>query len=308
VNRPFAAFGTLAALTTLAMFAVSATSRSTTVQLPQPPKNHSAENHFRGANFVLILPAEERHADSCDTVAPSREEADCNSEILPPCDTPRPGDRPALTRLVGNSSLSSMRGARIEAAWNAAAVLRTVAPMDCRSYYDAEYDRIVYGAANLSVLQQSVRGQPAVTHAGADIELTEIFQSFLSAKSSPHPRLEAGSRLQRTPLRNYAAAFRNWLVAYAALWMPTRPTPEQAGPMDWDEYADLIEDASKINVVNPLSSATSRTSKSVRSGDWLRHSAAATLYGVAGYLQEAAHMINQDAERPAASPLDSAAR
>jgi hypothetical protein len=153
VNRPFYAFGALLIALALAMLAVSSTTRSTSVSreaasvppssaLPAAASSARPDRAARFGLLMVILPAAEGMplavADVCCPY-----EGDGSAY----CTGSGPDWHPEIVEvcpLLGGCS-APLAAAPIQPATHDPALLRDETSRDCRSYYDAAYDELVYG-------------------------------------------------------------------------------------------------------------------------------------------------------------------
>jgi hypothetical protein len=259
VNRPLAAFGALMTFLVLAMFAVSSTGRSTSVQAVRPAKRLAM------AQLRRVGPKDVHVASTGKTLRAigrsAGQEIEGISRLTGQCEARSCGlvmaERylTSLTSLqVAGTKQAELATVQIVAATDALATWRVPEPMACLSYCDAEYDRIVYGIAKESKTEEPK--EQALE--GVEIEeLVAIFSGLVDARG-----------------RQAAAGGQKVGTAHSKI--------------DWAEYAELIDRAIRGAALTAETAKTSGSGESVRSGDWLRHSAALSLYRVGALLQAAA--------------------
>jgi hypothetical protein len=264
VNRPLAAFGALMTFLVLSMFAVSSTGRSTSIQAVRPAKRLAISQGRR------VGPKDVHVASTGKTLRAighsAGQEIEGISRLTDPCGARSCGlvmaERylTSLTSLpVAGTKQAELTAVQIVSATNAIEAWRTPEPMGCLSYCDAEYDRIVYGVGRESKAEEP-KNQRTDELEGE--ELVGIFNGLVAGKIQP--TIELGK-------------------------LAACPT----GAIDWGEYAGLIDQAIRGAALTVEAAKTSGSGESVRSGDWLRHSAASSLYRVGALLQAAALEVEQ---------------
>src|SRR5262245_10713157 len=246
------AFGALMTFLTLAVFAVSSTSRSTRVQPATSDNRRTSSNRYaRQGNQLAAVVAREKYDPT---------------EQVPGCDEspiePRQAELAMLRCPADLGNKRELASARIDVAESLIGLWRDEA-WYCRSEYDAAYDRVVYGAR---VMTPSA---PAASFsAGRQItvedELT-VFQSILTNQN--HQGVQSANSKR----------------------------PLDLPQVSWTEYAVFMAGLCSPSTVSTGPSAVSDASGYVQSGDWLRHSAAATLTRV-GQMLEAAAIVLKAAE------------
>ncbi len=268
MNRPLAAFGALMTFLVLAMFAVSSTGRSTTVQAVRPAKRLAVAQAWRS------LPKELQVASADKTVRWTGSSEERKLEIVSrlngDCEGASCGKVMAETYLTSLTSLkvagtkqAELAAVRIVPVSDAMESWRAPEPMGCASCYDAEYDRAVYGSKEPRTKEpknQSSKSQEPVV---GEEELTALFYGLVVGAGQPTTAAQG-------------------VVG----------TVQPAG-IDWAEYAELIDGAIEGADVSVETAKTSAGGGSVRSGDWLRHSAALSLNRVGALLQSAALVMEQ---------------
>jgi hypothetical protein len=132
-------------------------------------------------------------------------------------------------------------------------------PLDCRCHYDATYDRAVYGAADADLWPARIEERSGQGTVLSSEEMVAIFRS-VSAK-------------QRKPATVSAAAGK----------------PDMVRPVTWNEYASFVP-LKPVHIVS-VGGPGGSSELSVRSGDWLRHSAALALNRMGGLFQAAATAV-----------------
>jgi len=263
VNRPLAAFGALMTFLVLAMFAVSSTGRSTSVQAVRPAKRLAAAQVRRGGPQEVQVVSTGK---TLRTIGGSAgREIERISKLTGECEARSCGlvmaERymTSLTSLrVAGTKQAELATVQIVVATDEFEAYQSSVLMGCLSYYDAEYDRIVYGVVNNQRTEKPKYQEPKGVE---EEELVAIFNGLVSGSS----RQSAGKGVVGT----------------------AHPT------IDWAEYAELIDQAIQGAAVTVETAKTSVSGESVRSGDWLRHSAALSLYRVGALLQAAAIEVEQ---------------
>jgi hypothetical protein len=264
VNRPLAAFGALMTFLVLSMFAVSSTGRSTSIQVVRPAKRLAISQGRR------VGPKDVHVASTGKTLRAighsAGQEIEGISRLTDPCEARSCGlvmaERylTSLTSLpVAGTKQAELATVQIVSATNAIEAWRTPEPMGCLSYCDAEYDRIVYGICKEPRTEEPKNQESEGVEAE---ELVAIFNGLVDGRG------------------NQAAAGRQEVGT-------AHPT------IDWGEYAELIDRAIRGAALTVEAAKTSVSGESVRSGDWLRHSAASSLYRVGALLQAAALEVEQ---------------
>ena len=128
-------------------------------------------------------------------------------------------------------------------------------------------------------------------------ELDRIFHE-LASRQSVQPLPQAGAmNVDRSTIRwkALATAVAGWVKFHAGQALEsrfqegaTRPTGMSDSRVGWAEYAEFADRASVRDVATIDATGTSDTKSSVRSSDWLRHSAASSLHQLSLILQAAA--------------------
>jgi hypothetical protein len=295
VNRPFTAFGALATFAALAMFAVSSTSRSTTVQSRRLVTRQSADPSWRTGPVAIV-----RDKGTADDSLPADAAETDETLCLPDSIEAVFQAKPAAERLMGEES--SIRPAVVEMAQDPLAAWRAPSPMDGRSHYDPFYDRIVYGAAAKPALVLPAPEPAGGVTSNLDADLTTIFRSFTAPqrRGSPHPQAGASTRPTAgnaqpgiAALRTLRVALEKWLSSQiqrltSEMGLGRQEPVAAASPIAWEDYVDLMDDLARGSATTALSAGGSDVSGGVRSSSWLRHSAASSLYQMGLFLQAAA--------------------
>ena len=318
MNRPFGAFGALLTLLVLAMFAVSSPDRCTTIH-PQPAgcAPSAAKLPLRATRAMVCLPAA-----SIERVGGEDEclDAGCYDGSL---------SDEQLTALLrgGNGRPAPMTSARIQSADNTAVLWKWApGPEDYRSHYDALYDRLIYGRADDDLPRgRTIAARPIEEPAGLDSDWLITFQSLVApeklrslSQSGPSYRWQGGSpsclalssaitfaSIGRGAVcasfgsihpRSILSSFTRWLdqrvdrLAQEWGWSEQKAVVETS--LGWDEYAELINRASRADSASALATRASDRRQGVRSSGWLRHSAASSLYQLGLFLQAAGQELD----------------
>lgn len=270
MNRPFPAFAALLALLALAMFAVSSSSRSTTVQAP---RSAPAQSTFpRGqSNYVIVVPAAEEPASSefltaqlpptkLDCVAAPVAEfkfTRVNSTLLSPTQV-AVAEAIAVLDVSRSDSENAAHGGSDE---------EEAAPEDLRS----DEGQSLQGLGDLPL---------------TDAEVLAIFQEFAHGKNRasepPGGALwQQVSRFTQSQLSNPLAALKAWIHYYLYSWVHDLSSLKcepaiSTGGIGWSDYDDLMSQA-LLDEGSPPSPATEiwDFEQVVRFGDDLWRSAAA---------------------------------
>lgn len=311
MNRPFTAFGALLALLALAMFAVSSPDRSTTVQSqPQNRPRTVASNPCRIASTVAAQAGAEIDNDAGNECCI---DTDCSRVCCNELCT-------ALARSVRGRRVE-IAPARVQTADNMAESSRWPEEVDCRSHYDAAYDRLVYGFADEDLPRSQPRfATSAIEPATGDGDWLATFQSLVVRKRQLGPPSQAkdyllkhggssgclllssavtvaamgrgpvGAGLGMVNPRSILVSFSKWLAqridTLARDWGMTWGM-SRGETIGWADYAELIDRVSQRGATSSFATGTSERRQGVRSGDWLRHSAASSLYQFGAFLQAA---------------------
>jgi hypothetical protein len=319
VNRPFCAFGALLAFLVLAMFAVSSTSRSTTVGAARP--TGKVASTMKNRQRINCAPA------------PAADAADCaggedGSAVAGRCGWSQANEQLISVR-TGKVAPTRMLAARVEIAENLQAAWPALLTLDCRSHSDKAYDRLIYGETDDDIplvrrIDQRMNEEPKAP----DGEWLTVFRSLVVAErnSSPPPQAGASVRQSRCPcsvwssamatmslghgilgpssdwtqLRTLIISVRSWLTQRISQlvrpWNVSEPRAAAGStpPLNWDEYAELIDRASGTVSATAVPTGTSGVGRSVRFGGWLRHSAASSLYQLGSLLQAAGLALDRE--------------
>jgi len=310
------------ALLALAMFTVSSTSRSTTVQSLRPGQAHrNVARPVRGTNFDPARPAAFVDCDG----------GEADYFIAGRFGTSQAKEQLSALRWSGSAARTRMVAARVQIAENTLTVWRMPAPLlDCRSHYDAVYDRLIYGVADDDISPaRRITKQPLDEPACLDGDWLSTFQALVAPerKNSPSPQAGAslrpnigwsgwstwssaimvaslgrgavGAGFDLIHLRTLAISFRNWLANRADLlsreWgvLGRKAIAPAAAALGWEEYVELIDRATARDSATPVAVGTSDAETSVRSSGWLRHSAASSLYQLGLFLQAAGQELER---------------
>lgn len=233
VNRPFSAFGVLLSLLAVTMFAVSSTSRSTTVKpMPERAKRAAVRRPVEYSNFEQAVAADaDRVQDSGFGV---QEEAN----VVVQDDAEQ---RTELQDVQG----SKLAPVQIEALEDDVSFI-VPEPMDGRSLYDAVYDWVVLGSrvalvndsGSLPVIEEPVREL-------SDVEMTGLFQSILSEErgavnGTTRQVKESGTEAGSLRTGVMLPALQNW-VRHQVEGLLVEP--EQKEAVEWSEYAEMVDSA-----------------------------------------------------------------
>lgn len=299
-----------------AMFAVSSSSRSTSVKALSAGQRHTATSRqLRALTVAATRIATESRLDERgidEGLNIDRTDEECLDDACGAIEGGAP-----LTALTSGCTApwTKLRSARVNAAENMAAAWRWPAALvDCRSHYDAVYDRLIYGSADDDFAGRRLAERPIEEPVVADSDWLTTFQTLVEPRhvrpqpeqagaTTPinFPRLSwtswssvAGAlalgrgtldvRNDMAQVRTIAIGFRTWVEVRAGQWIGQwgdmaaqfAGCPTEA--VSWIEYAELIDRASTQADATSLSVRTSDSPANVRSGDWLRHSAASSLY------------------------------
>jgi len=231
VDRPFSAFGVLLGFLALTMFAVSSTSRSTTVK----PANGYADRAALRRQATLS-PFNAAASDSAGDVDSLDEEWLCTPGSLDASLT-IPGVASETTgQLDGGARLRLMPAvievAKSEISWPA--------QLDGRTY-DAAYDRVVLGV--IDVQAPAELAAKDFNRDLSDVEVTALFRSLLT-EESPNSRnakvksqRHASHESSRFPLVHFVPALTNWL---SQRWTQASSDTTASAAVGWDEYAELM--------------------------------------------------------------------
>jgi hypothetical protein len=303
VNRPFGALGTLAAMLALSMLAVSSSSRSTTVgsgpaNRLRGNRTHSRSSYLTATERACAPPA--ANAPSAHSAAaPTCEDDECRElacDASPAIDrnhwscefaatgtvTPTPPEE-SVEPPLSPAGPGGPKPAQLEAAEPVAALTAKALSIDCRAYYDAAYDELIYGASRVS--ESSNKAQAASDTSGLDsVEVIELFRSIFRA---PGPETGASARERKSPVR--------------------AGNQHDLSPLSWAEYGELIDAAVAGAGTGVRPSAADVWDTDVRSGRGLLHSAAAAINQLGQLLNWAATGIG-DTARSSTVATSAAAR
>jgi hypothetical protein len=281
-------------LLAVSMFAVSSSSRSTTVR---PARS------YQGSGFRLQRPAFEV-SDRKPEVVGQRLEVRNKQFVVK-------SREESFTAAATDATLESLstrtRGPRafmqttqVLVADNSLARVQALSPMDCQSHYDAIYDLFVYGIRPTAIATSPIEMEFKAVPANLAGELDKIFFDLVSRKSQrPLPKSGATNMDRGTNRwKAFAAAFGAWIKYHIGRAMEPASAP-QVGCVEYAEFADR---AVARNVATIEATGTSDANKSVRSSTWLRHSAASSLHQLSLFLDAAAAEID-NTSRPALSAV-----
>ncbi len=285
MNRPFSAFATLMTLLALAMFAVSSTSRSTTVK----PVARVQGSGFRVQRRAMEVRDEKVGIRSQRSEVGKTQIALKSREKSFVAVTSGAALQPLVTRK--SVKRAAMQTTRIVVADNSLASVGNAPVLDYRSHYDSTYDFVVYGVRDVGG-RPAVERESAMSSVNLAGELDGIFQELVS-RQSKEPLPQAGAmRVNESGIRwkSLAAAIGAWLKyrGGAVEQPPTWQTGLSAPPVGWADYAEFADLVASRNVATDGAAETSGAKKGVRSGDWLRHSAASGLHRLSLILDAAA--------------------
>jgi hypothetical protein len=208
VNRPFSALGTLAAMLALAVFAVSSTSRSTTVG--STTSRRPATVHVR-LEIPRCVPSPTLAAPPAVTVCPATDVVDDDRQEDAKCCNRWPSLEAAAVkaqelaskRIESAQAVSrALRPARVVVAKFPVSLPRVPEPMDCLSHHDLQYDLIVYGST--AEPQRTAPPLPATPIPSSDAlepaDITAIFGELLASKSPRAVRITERQRSRQEPV------------------------------------------------------------------------------------------------------------
>jgi hypothetical protein len=328
VDRPFSAFAALMTMLALAMFAVSSTNRSTTVQ-PAPTHNvrtsdavlHDAVQHYEFArqssvSRLATSPRVQGGRTVCGNCALETVVLYTGrSRLLPAAHTCTSLSRPESQSSRAQITLSP---ARIDVAKAIAATARLPEPIELRSFHDPIYDRIVYGniahgtiaPGNSDTTGKSTRPPEGRANSGdvtsvvptgaMEAEAASIFQELFTRTArpaSPSPAILWPARFDRFHATLAAAGC--WLK-YQLAGSPAQDCPhagKKHAAANWDDYAEFSPTPARQAALTRSAAGNSAPNftpaPTVRSSGSLRHSAAAGLYHIGSLLQAAADGLNE---------------
>jgi hypothetical protein len=275
-------------LLALAMFAVSSTSRSTTVRPGQ---------RVQGSGF-RVQPQAFEVSDQKPEVGGQRSEVRSKQIVVKPRvvksreKSLMAAATAALKPLaIGDREQSAMRAAQVVVAENSVVRACDAPVIDYRSHYDPTYDFMVYGIRDPASRSPSVETQSAIPSINLAGELDEIFHE-LASRTAKEPLPQAGAmKAQGIGVRwkSLAAAVGAWVKHHGSGEQPGAwQTGMSAPQVGWAEYAEFADRIARQNVASVEVAETSGSEKGVRSGDWLRHSAASGLHQLSWMLEVAA--------------------
>ncbi len=260
MNRPFGAFVSLLVFMTLAVIALSASSRSTTVG----PKSRRSTSSLHtapagGTCYVFLIP------EPIATHAFAKEPQVLTTD-----------DEPQLPTMADESEgASRLRHATICAASTIANTNTVLPTNDCLSHYDPTYDSTVYGHANHFGAHASIAKQCVSAE-----EIVSLFEQFhIHQQKAPHSQPSARLRSVFSRLSSAARLAQLWIVQH---WQRlTDDWPRSGEPRDraalglqWDEYADLMDEAAQDDAEDTVLSLPLVYRPHVRFSGSMRHSAA----------------------------------
>jgi hypothetical protein len=273
VNRPFSAFATLMTLLALAMFAVSSTSRSTTLK-PVRSMQRSRQSGFRIQREALEVSDRKSDVGGRRLEVGPKQIAMKSREQSIAATTTGAELAPLSTR---NKDLrAAMRTIQVVVTDNWLARVETFLTMDDRSHYDPAYDLVVYGIRYNAASMPRVETEFQAAPENLANELDLIFHE-LASRQSQQPLPQAGAmQVERKWIRwkALAVAAGGWLKYHACRVMAL----EAASGVEWADYAELADRAIARNVASNETAGTSDATMGVRSSGWLRHSAASSLH------------------------------
>jgi len=238
VNRPFSAFGVLLGLLAATMFAVSSTSRSTTIKPAWERASRAAVRRPVGYPHLDVATATAgREGDEDGLCSPGAIEAQLNDE--PSVNTVSATENQGF----GQESRTILMPVLIEAATDTGA-FPVPEPMDERSGYDPVYDYVVLGEVRhpeAEVREEGVRDL-------SDTEITTLFQSILAVdEPSLRPsREKSAGRSQTSPFaKSILHALQNWLAHRVDL---TTPTATES--VEWNDYVEMMDSGRLGQVVS----------------------------------------------------------
>lgn len=258
MNRPFGAFVTLLVLMTLAVIALSASHRSTTVSTE--PRHTSASFRHKpagGTNYVFVFPA----AKSLEVRGDHGLKSDAESE---------PGSCDSQQHPVRKQLIPAV----IQAAQTVESTAASIPAVDCLAHHDAEYDWVVNGFAG-DVKSAEIMNQRSLS---AD-EIVSLFDELGVQHACQHSASPSGVLSVWLKLSSATTAARLWLVYQ---WhsliddLSPRAVSDQqaANEWQWDEYSEFIDLAVAGNTRNAKFTSPLVYRTHVRFGDPVRHSAA----------------------------------
>lgn len=258
VNRPFGAFVTLLVFMTLAVIALSASRRSTSVS----SASRRTIATFRhkpagGTNYVFVIPA----AKSLDEGSGHGLQGD--AEIEP--DSCASEQLPVRKQLIP---------AVVQAVKSVENTTATIPAMDSLAHHDAEYDWVVNGHAD-DIMSAEIFNRNSLS---AD-EIVSLFDDLGVQHANWHPVSPSRVLSVWLKLSSATAAARLWLVyqwhcLIDGLALPAEPDQQAANEWQWGEYSEFIDLAVAGNSRNSELTSPLVYRAHVRFGDPVRYSAA----------------------------------
>jgi hypothetical protein len=235
VNRPLPAFAALLALLALAMFAVSSSSRSTTIQPPRAQRKATQQKVLAGqSNFVFVVPAAEEATD--------HDEAALESALISVVCVAAP----AFDYQFERATRAALLPARISIAECVPAIERQPAEVDCRSHYDPVYDRIVHGHA---ATDAQVSLSTVTNRSLSAVEVLSIFKELgAEGRTREVARWQPLSAVLMTRVENYVGAMYAWIRFSLNAWiqdfgLARHEIAIRQPALAWAEYAELMNEA-----------------------------------------------------------------
>lgn len=286
MNRPFYAFGALLLGLALAMLAVSSTSRSTTVRPNGPSPAHgraerptatpavAGRARRPGGIYIIVLPealGESSATAGGEYVATPCYAAGCGLDrltgrVYPPVGSEWTHWECESVCPVYASWAPTISTATISLAADDPALFPEEVRCDCRSHYDAAYDRIVYG-------------EPGKDGLPIRPTLGNLRTILLGVRNRVVREIERFS---------WTASWQQWLAAATRQTASSRPNK-----IDWSDYAALLNET---EAPGALDSATAESSSPVRSGRWVLHFAASSLNRASDVLDAVAGELHRAAK------------
>jgi hypothetical protein len=277
VNRPFNAFGVLLSLLAVTMFAVSSTSRSTTIKPASERTNRASNRRPAGyPQFEAAVAADHALRSTSERATHPRSSSDAGIETghdEVQC-VPRHDDGQCLPGLSGKDK-STFVETKVEFTEVAPEVVAPEAvvevievakqtsrlapvrvaeaeggrcceerePMDCRSYCDAIYDFVVLGWSQ-PVTPIGADDEIESARPMTDAEITSLFKSVIETTET--------ARLEKTekralhsvkpvnPTAGMLPALQKWVMQYVERM--NEPVQQNVTP-EWSDYAEMIESA-----------------------------------------------------------------
>jgi hypothetical protein len=294
VNRPFSAFATLMTLLALAMFAVSSTSRSTTLK----PVMRAQGTGLRARARALEVSDQKSEIRGQKFAVGNQQILMSSRDRSFVAATAGAALEPLSTRNKGLRA--SMRTTQVVVADNSLARVPAALEMDYRSHYDSTYDLVVYGIRDNAAVMPRVETEIQAVPSNLASELDLIFHE-LASRQSQQPLPQAGA-MKVDPKwirwKALAMAIGGWLKYHACRVVE----PMGASSVGWADYSEFADRTIAGNVATIEAARTSDAKMSVRSSGWLRHSAASSLHQLSLMLEAAAAEID-GAGRPTLSAV-----